>query len=792
MTKHILNDLAQQKVSGSTMTHPCTRTGRSLVGLALVLLGLSTYGCGDTGTSTQPAELGGLSATAGLLEPKFNSATTAYTVKLFGTESSTTITASPRVAGDTIRINNQQISSQTVTLTSINTSAELSIVVTETGAGGTSKSYSVLVSREEEDTTLKDLSSPDGTLAPSPFVKTELAPSISGVGNGVTSITLTATKSDPNTVMEIQLPTTPVTVITVPAGIPSGNATVQLGGPGSATTVPIIITGPKGGKTTYQVTIKRGASVNAFLGSLSISQGNLNFTPGRNDSPYEVSVPSGVDKVTVTGKPQDANATVQPNSQTINLLGPGQTTSITVGVTAQDGQSKQNYVIRVKQAALNGNNHLKSLVVSQGSLDTGFDPNDQQYNVSLLSSVTSVRITANPQDGTARVTINGKSSPTDIDLGAPGPRTQITTSIIVTAQNNDTRTYNVTFDRAALGGNFNLQSLTVTGQALSPTFSQSTTRYTLEVDNSVGSITVNAASQDNRASVSLLVGNVQKTNPIPLPAGPSTTEIEIEVTAQNGSPKSYFITVTRKAPSSNNNLSALKVSASSSEQALTPSFGQSPTNEYVVNVATEVTSVTVTATKADPNAVISGSLPNEGLATISLDGAPSSKTISIIVMAPDETKKTYTVILNRAAPAAKPDKPATAPDLITAEDACPLKPLSIGHETGTDDDCARPEPTVADPNPLPFGTREDNITSVTKPGFTIPQHKSEETPSLYVGTTKYTFPPGTTTLRPTVDLDEGTYAITYTLTNAGGESEPSPALSVTINKSAGQPPSGGS
>jgi len=752
------------------MTHPLVRTARSLTGMALVLLGLSAYGCGDSGTSTQPAELGGLSASAGVLEPKFTPTTTNYTVKLFGNESSTTITASPRVAGDTIRINNQQTSSQTVTIASIGASELINIVVTETGTGGTSKSYSVRVSREEEDTTLKDLSSSDGTLAPSPFVKTELAPSINGVGNGVTSITLTATKSDPNTVMEIQLPTTPVTVITVPAGTPSGNATVQLGGPGSDTKVPIIITGPKGGKTTYQVTIKHGASDNAFLGSMSISQGKLSFNPSRNDSPYEVSVPSGVDKVTVTGKPQDANASMAilvngaEVPQPINLLGPGQTTSIAVRVIAQDGQSQQNYVIRVKRDALNGNSNLKSLTVSQVKLDNPFDPKDQQYNVSLLSSVTSVRITADPQDGTARVTINGEPSPTDIDLGAPGPRTQITVPIIVTAQNNDTKIYNVTFDRAALGGNFNLESLTVTGQTLSPTFSQSTTRYTLEVDNSVDSITVNATPQDPGASVRILANNAPRTNPISLPPGPSTTELEIIVRAPNGTEKSYFITVTRKAPSSNNNLSALKVSVGSTEQTLNPSFGQSPTNEYIVNVATEVDGVTVTATKADPSAVISGSLPNEGKATISLDGAPSTKTILIIVMAPDETKKTYTVIVNRVAPVPKPAKPAK-PDLIDADDSCALIP-------GTD---------------LCFaGSHTDDLTNVPRPRFLITVREGE-TPHLYIDgkedkTAEYDAEGKT--MKPGFDLPNGPHKIRSTLSNDGGESPESDVLKITIDKTA--------
>lgn len=842
------------------MKHPLIRTGRSLVGLTLILLGLSTYGCGDSATVTEPATLGGLSASAGLLEPKFNPATTNYTVKLFGNESSTTITASPRVAGDTIRINNQQTSSQTVTIASIGASELLSIVVTETGTGGTSRSYSVRVSREEEDTTLRDLSSSDGTLAPSPFVKAELAPSINGVGNGVTSITLTATKSDPNTVMVIDVATAPVTV---PAGIASGEATIQLGGPGSDTKVPIIITGPKGGKTTYTVTIKRGASDNAFLGSLSITGGRLTFNPGRNDTPYEVSVPSGTDKVTVTGKPQDANARMTINgveigSQSITLLGPGQTTPITVRVTAQDGKSQQDYVISVKRAALDGNNNLKSLsiflpgkldfkvnqppynvnvasgvgsvtvtatpedqtakitilrsgatitsqpitllgpgdttpitvrvtadngksqdytinvkraalngntdlkslTVSPGSLS--FDPADLDYNVSLLSDVTSVRITAAPEDSAATVAINN-GQPQPISLGAPGPEVRITVPVVVTAQNQkDKKTYNILFIRAALGGNFNLRSLTVTGHTLSPTFDQARTRtdYDLDVNSNVDSITVNATPQDSGASVRFLVNSAPRTNPISLPPGPSNTEIEIIVRAPNGFEKAYTIAVSRAAPSSNTNLSALRVTAGSSVTNFSSPFASN-----TVVVATEIINVRVTATLEDTNATltINGQGTSSGVASapITLGDQGSNTDIPIVVVAPSGTRKNYSITVNRAAPVPKPAKPAK-PDLIDADDSCALL-------TGTDICFA--------------GSHTDDLTNVIRPRFLITVREGE-TPHLYIDDKEdktAEFDSEGKTMKPGFDLPDGPHKIRSTLSNAGGESPQSDVLEITIN-----------
>lgn len=754
--------------------HPRARTERSLVGLVLVLLSLSAYGCGDTGTSTQPAELGGLSVSPGSLQPSFNPATTSYTATVSSKVSSTIITASPRVAGDTIRIENQQITSLTIPLDAPGAEKSINIVVTDTGTGGTSKSYTVRVVREKENTTLAALSVSPGTLAPSTFDKERPDYTVNGIGNTVTSITISATKSDENTVMQIGS-------VTVPAGVTSGQANVRLGGTGSETEVRIVMTAQDRSERVYKITIKRGPSDNSFLRSLVISSGSTNFSLSprfsQTASDYTVHVANNIGSVSVTPSLDDDTASMTVNgssatsgqAQLITLNQAGQDTPIIIFVTAQKNDAApRRYSVNIKREALGGNNNLQSLAVSQGSLDTGFDPKDEQYNVSLLSSVTSVRITADPQDGTARVTINGKSSPTDIDLGAPGPRTQITTSIIVTAQNNDTKTYNVTFDRAALGGNFNLQSLTVTGQTLSPTFSQSTTRYTLEVDNSVGSITVNAAPQDNRASVSLLVGNVQKTNPISLPAGPSTTEIEIEVTAQNGSPKSYFITVTRKAPSSNNNLSALTVTAGSVNHPVDLS-----TPPYTASVAAGVGTVTVTATLEDTTATleINGQGTSSGVASAPITLGPdgSDTGVPVVVIAVNGDRKEYPLTVRKAAAAPTPPaKPATAPDLIPEDDSC----LTI------------PSTGACDPNS--GSTRTDDITAVKQPRFKIATPTDEETPHLYIDGQKDTdaeYNKTDKTLKPSKELSDAKYKITNTVSRGDAESPQSDLLEVTINSS---------
>lgn len=82
-----------------------------------------------------------------------------------------------------------------------------------------------------------------------------------------------------------------------------------------------------------------------------------------------------------------------------------------------------------------------------------------------------------------------------------------------------------------------LKSLTVSGYALTPTFSGSNTAYSMIVDHTVSSITVTAATVNRNA-------NISGTGTINLAVG--MNQVPITVTAQNGTQRTYTITVVRK------------------------------------------------------------------------------------------------------------------------------------------------------------------------------------------------------------------------------------------------------
>ncbi len=390
------------------------------------------------------------------------------------------------------------------------------------------------------------------------------------------------------------------------------------------------------------------------LASLRVTSGSTpaslrpSFNPETTN--YTVDLSTNVTSVTVSAQPAVAGDSVRINgeattSRSIDLGAAGSTTPVNI-VVSESGTNSRTYTVLLTKASVTGENSLRSLSISPGTLDPEFDAAALSYEVSVSSDATSLRVTPSLQDPAATMTVNGQSAPSGqaqtIPLREPGLSTVIT--IAVTAQNGTPKTYTVVVSRAALGGNNNLDSLRVSPSRLNESFSASRTRYTVNVGGRVENITVTASPDDTNARVTIN-GEGTNSRSIPLPVGPSSTVIQIIVIAQNGSQKPYSITVNRDALSSDNDLETLSVTPG----GLNPAFASNQLT-YRVEVATGVPSVFVSATKSDPNAVMSGDVPNQGQATIPLGAPGTDRVVSITVAAPNGIIKTYTITVHRLAP----------------------------------------------------------------------------------------------------------------------------------------------
>ncbi|MGQ0555049.1 MAG: beta strand repeat-containing protein [Nitrospiraceae bacterium] len=699
-----------------------------------------------------------LTVSPGTLDSPFTANDLNYSVDVANTVGSVTVTPTLSDPAATMTVNGQPTNSGQARTISLNPAGQpTNIPIVVTAQNGTPKTYQVTVSRGVSgNNNLGGVTVSPGTLDPA-FLASRTSYTVD-VASTVASISVTPTRQDPAAT---------ITVNGTPATSGQGRS-ITLNGAGSNTFINIVVTAQNGSQKLYTIEVRRAAlGGNNNLQSLTVSPGTLNPAFNANTLNYTVDVASGVTSVSVTPTRQDPNATITVNgtpatsgqARTVPLNGAGSNTLINIVVTAQNNSPKA-YTVNVARAALGGNNNLSALTVSPGTLNPAFNANTLSYTVDVASGVTSVSVTPTRQDLNATITVNGTPATSGqartVPLNGAGSNTFI--NIQVTAPNGSPKNYSVNVSRAALGGNNNLQNLTVSPGTLNPTFRTDRIAYTVNVDSNVGNLTVTATVQDAGATLTINGQGIGSGQPrvIPLGAPGSTTEINVVVIAPNGNPKTYQLDVNRAALGGNNNLSALSVSPGT----LVPVFDANTTS-YTVNVANDVTSVNVSATKADLNAVMSGSVTAgtgipTGQATIPLNGAGTPTPVSITVTAPSGSSKTYSITVNRTV--AEPPPPAIAPDLIREDDSC---------STGVPpEECAPPT------------SKEDNVTNVARPRFTVPPPGSGETAKLYINGSEVpsSFNSGDNTLRPNADLVDGSYGITYTLSNAGGESDQSPAM----------------
>jgi len=194
-----------------------------------------------------------------------------------------------------------------------------------------------------------------------------------------------------------------------------------------------------------------------------------------------------------------------------------------------------------------------------------------------------------------------------------------------------------------------LTSLSVSGASLQPPFTSETTSYSVDLPSNQSDVTISATKSEPRdvlsGAITAPTGQATGQATIQSPGPGSTKDVSLTITSSDGRAKIYTITLRAITLGGDNTLKSLTVSPG----ALTPFFSGG-TQDYTVNVASTVDEVTVSATKSDSGAVLSGDVPNEGQATLKLDGPGTNKIISIIVTAPNGTSQIYTVTVKRALP----------------------------------------------------------------------------------------------------------------------------------------------
>ncbi len=224
---------------------------------------------------------------------------------------------------------------------------------------------------------------------------------------------------------------------------------------------------------------------------------------------------------------------------------------------------------------------------------TGFKPNKKEYSVEVPNSTSEVEVYATASKGEI---ISG--------LGKVALKEgNNTVEVVVRAEAGNTETYTLKIKRRTAEEEAqNASDATLKNLGLNPKeydfsgFKKDQTEYSVEVPNEIKTVEVYAEATDSKAQVT-------GTGDIELNEG--ANEAKVEVIAQDGTKKTYTITITRKASEtaattdSKFGLSSLSISG----QTISPNF-KNTIYSYTVGIKEDISSLEINAVATDKEAKI--------------------------------------------------------------------------------------------------------------------------------------------------------------------------------------------
>lgn len=543
---------------------------------------IKTYVIVVTKLASHDSSLKSLSIQEALLNEPFNKTQTSYTASVANSVNEIHVSALP---------NDEKAKSVTGTGTIKLNTGDNTISIVVTAEDNTTTTYKLVVNRaKSRNAYLTNLSLSNGYLFDQPFNKDTLEYTAT-VPYSASKILISAVKEDETATV------TGVGEVTLSTGDNEISVVVTA----EDTTV----------KKTYKIKIYRTPSSNAYLSSLSSTDGLITPAFNKEDKNYSLTVPYEVENATINATVEDSSARFVIAGNTNLNVG---SNSATVTVTAEDGSINTYKINIIRQPS--SNNFLSDLKVEDSSGKNYiqiFNKTNMTYNITVPNEIASLNITATAEDSDTTITGDGIKT---IEVGSNS------FTVVSRSANGTDRNYIINVTRNK-NGNANLSSLSIDGQTLIPDFSPTEASYQLNVDASVSDITINATSE---VSTTTVTGTGNKT----LQTGINTFNIVTE--SEDGTTKTYVIVV-NKAASSNNYLASLLAS-----ETLTPEFNREII-DYNVTVPNSTTTINVSGVAEDANATVSGN----GNYNLSV----GNNSVIVMVTAEDNTFRAYTINVYR-------------------------------------------------------------------------------------------------------------------------------------------------
>lgn len=232
---------------------------------------------------------------------------------------------------------------------------------------------------------------------------------------------------------------------------------------------------------------------------------NNNGTTGNNDDkPKEPTFNTVSQTVYATQDGINIRSSYSTSSSSIGKLKKGEeVTRIGVG---SNGWSKVNYngtTAYISSSLLTTTKPeeekstvkaLKSLTVEPGTLSPEFDPETTKYTMTVGTDVTKLNINAVVEDEKSKLDISGNE---DLELG------ENIIKLVVTAEDETARTYTITVTKEEQE-QLKLDTLSIKGIDLNPSFSSDVYEYTANVDNNITKLDIEAICNIENATIEIL------------------------------------------------------------------------------------------------------------------------------------------------------------------------------------------------------------------------------------------------------------------------------------------------
>lgn len=467
--------------------------------------------------------------------------------------------------------------------------------VSVTAEDKSTKTYVIVVTREaSNDSSLKSLSITE-TLLNEPFVssKTDYTASVE---NAVDKIHISAIANDPR------------------AKNVTGTGEVRLST--GDNTISIVVTAEDNTTTTYTLVVSRAKSKNANLSNINLSNGyTLDQAFDPDTLSYQVSVPNHVSKITVSAVKADAKASVTGDGEITLVAG---TNLVTITVVAEDSSVHKTYTVVINRAK-SDNHYLSSLTSTDGLITPTFNKMVNQYTLIVPNEVENANLSAVAEDNHATISITGN---TNLIVGVNHA------SIIVTSESGIINTYTVDITRQPSSNNYlsDLKVLDRDNHNYISSFNKTTMTYHITVDNSITSLEISATAEDVTTTIK---GTGNKNVDV------GQNQFTVESISADGTSRNYIIHVDR-SKNGNADLSSLAIDG----QKIVPDFSKE-VDSYSLNVDESVDEINIIATADVSTTIVKGD-GKQQLHT-------GLNTFNIETEAEDGTKKTYVIVVNKAA-----------------------------------------------------------------------------------------------------------------------------------------------